>query len=265
MSTQLPDEVQVTSHGAVRIITLNRGEHRNAVNAKMHHGLTEVWRQVAADPDARAVVLTGVGSNFCAGGDFEFMQESQDPHGRWRVMEEGRQIITEMLRFPLPVVAAVNGPAVGLGCSLAVLCDIVLIADSAHLADPHVLVGLVAGDGGAAMWPAHTSMLRAKEFLLTGDRICAPDAVSMGLANHVVPDAELQDRAMALAQRLAQVPARAVQDTKRALNMHLEQAITGPMNFAIAAERYSMADAPHVAFVEAQAARRAERAQVRET
>jgi enoyl-CoA hydratase len=260
VTAQLPDEISVTAHGSVRVIRLNRRAQRNAVNAEMHRGLSEVWQVVAADQDARAAVLTGVGSSFCAGGDFAFMQESQDPRGRWRVMEEGRRIITEMLRFPLPLVAAVNGPAVGLGCSLAVLSDIVLIAESAHLADPHVLVGLVAGDGGAAIWPAHTSMLRAKEFLLTGDRISPADAVAMGLANHVVPDAKLEERALALAERLAAAPAGALRDTKRALNMHLEQAMTGPMNFAIAAERYSMADEPHIAFVEQQATRRAQRA-----
>ena len=248
----MADEIQVRAHGAVRVVTLNRPEERNAVNAAMHQGLVEIWRELADDTEARAVVLTGAGGAFCAGGDFAFMLECQEPDGRWRVMDEARRIITEMVRFPLPVVAAVNGPAVGLGCSLAALCDLVLISDSAYLADPHVLVGLVAGDGGAAVWPLHTSLHRAKEFLLTGDRVDAETAVNIGLANRVVPAAELLDEAIALAGRLAKVPARALQETKRALNMHLEQAMTGPMGYAVAAERYSMGDSPHVTFVEAQ-------------
>jgi enoyl-CoA hydratase len=256
----LPEEIVVSEDGPVRVVTLHRPDQRNAVNAGMHRGLTEVWAQLAQDPDARAVVLTGVGDTFCAGGDFAFMLESQEPAGRWRAIEEGRRIITEMVRFPLPLVAALNGPAVGLGCSLAVLCDIVLIADTAHLADPHVLVGLVAGDGGAAVWPSHVSLLRAKEFLLTGDPVSPADAVAMGLANRVVAKGELLEEALRLAHRLAAVPPRALQDTKRALNMHLERSISGPMDFALSAERYSMADEPHVAFVQSQAARRAARA-----
>lgn len=255
----LPDEIRLTADGPVRIVTLHRPDDRNAVNSAMHHGLTRVWAEIARDPDARSVVLTGAGDSFCAGGDFAFMLECQDPNGRWRAIEEGRRIITEMVDFPLPVIAAVNGPAVGLGASLAALSDIVLLADSAHLADPHVLVGLVAGDGGAAAWPSHASLHKVKEFLFTGDPVGPDDAVAMGLANRVIPRDQLLDQALALAHRLAALPARALQDTKRALNMHFLQSMAGPMDFALTAERYSMADEPHVAFVHSMAARRAAR------
>ena len=98
-----------------------------------------------------------------------------DPVARDESLREGAQIIEEMLRFPLPVIAAVNGPAVGLGCSVAVLCDIVLMSEAAYLADPHVAAGLVAGDGGAAFWPLLTPILRSREYLFTGDRIPAAD------------------------------------------------------------------------------------------
>ena len=114
-----------------------------------------------------------------------------------------RRLVEDMLNLHLPVVAAVNGPAVGLGCTLATLCDIVFIDESTFLADPHVTVALVAGDGSAVTWPFMTSMLRVKQYLLTGDRIPAAVAVELGLANFAVPAASLLPDATAFAQRLA--------------------------------------------------------------
>jgi enoyl-CoA hydratase len=244
------DVITVTEDGPVRILTLNRPKERNAVNADLHHRLTTIWREVADDRAAMAVVLTGAGVAFSAGGDFDFMAQVAEPDARWRSMEEGRRIILEMLHFPLPVVAAVNGPAVGLGASLAVMSDIVLLADCAYLADPHVAVGLVAGDGGAATWPAHVSLLHAKEFLFLGDKVSPERAVAMGLANRVVPADDLASEAGALARRLAALPQPALRDTKRALNAVLEQGLAATRNYALAAERYSMASVEHRDFVE---------------
>ena len=188
METKLPDEIQVESEGPLRIVTLNRPEQLNATNAALHRGVAEVWRVLAADPDARVVILTGAGTAFSAGGDFGFLvQLQQDEALRDQTIVEARTILLDMLAFPLPVIAAVNGPAVGLGCSLALSCDLVLLSDRAHLADPHLNVGLVAGDGGAALWPLYTSLLRAKEFIFTGERIAPEQAVALGLANRVVP------------------------------------------------------------------------------
>lgn len=255
MTFVVPAEMDLQSDGPVRVITLNRPDALNAVNVPLHTALTQVWASIAADDEARAVVLTGAGRAFSAGGDVEFMQRGRDPELRARTVEEARRIMLEMLTFPLPIIAAVNGPAVGLGASLAVLCDLVYIADTAYLADPHVLVGLVAGDGGAAMWPLHTSLMRAKEFLFTGDRVDAPTAVAIGLANRVVPGDEVLQEAIALGHRLARVPAVALRDTKRALNMHALQAATGPLEFALTAERYSMGDGPYTAFLDHQLAK----------
>jgi enoyl-CoA hydratase len=160
-------------------------------------------------------------------------------------MEEARAILLDMIRFPLPLIAAVNGPAVGLGCSLALSCDIVLMSDRAHLADPHVGVGLVAGDGGAALWPLFSSLLRVKEYLFTGEAIAPELAVQIGLANRVVPHADLMDEARRLAHRLARVPQTALRDTKRALQAHVEQAVSGPLEIALQAEIKSMASPEH--------------------
>ncbi len=248
--TALPDELQIHADGPVRIVTLNRPEQLNATNSALHRGLSLVWRQLLEDAEARVVILTGAGKAFSAGGDFHFMTKLQsDEKFREETIDEARTILLDMIRFPLPVIAAVNGPAVGLGCSLALSCDLVLISDQAHLADPHLNVGLVAGDGGAALWPLMTSMLRAKEFIFTGDRIGPEQAVQLGLANRVVPDAELMAEATKLAQRLARLPARALRDTKRALNAHIEKAVAGPLEIALQAEMASMASPEHAARV----------------
>src|SRR5262245_30172254 len=150
----LPSDLSVTADGPIRLVELNRPDELNSASEALHEALAVVWDAVAADADARAVVLTGRGRAFSAGGNFDLMTRSQrDPEYREQSVAEARRIITGMLRCPLPIVAAVNGPAVGLGCSLAVLSDLVLIADDAYLSDPHVRVGLVAGDGGALMLP----------------------------------------------------------------------------------------------------------------
>ena len=237
MKYDLPPELLVEEDGPVRIVVMNRPDRLNAVNEGLHKGMASVWRQIAADPGARAAILTGAGPAFCAGGDMEwFGAVSDDAELRVNVMREAKEVVHEMVRFPLPLVGAVNGAAVGLGCSSAVLCDIVLMADNAFLADPHVGVGLVAGDGGAVTWPLFMSLLKAKEYLFTGEKIRAEKAEQLGLCNRVVPAAELQAEALTLAHKLAALPAKALQDTKRALNLHLQQAVTRVLDFAIAAE-----------------------------
>jgi enoyl-CoA hydratase len=235
MNYDLPPELLVEADGPVRIVTLNRPDALNALNQTLHDAVHHVWAQIAQDDDARAVVLTGAGRAFSAGGDIPwFKRNAEDFWYRRRGGRNASALVDEMLRFHLPVVAAINGPAVGLGCSVAVLCDIVLIADTAYMADPHVQVGLVAADGGAMSWPLMMSLLKAKEYLLTGDRIPADQAVALGLANRVVPAAELRDEALRLAHRLASLPPQAVQDTKRALNLHAQLAAqtVGPFAFA---------------------------------
>lgn len=246
MTYDLPDELTVEADGPVRTVVINRPDDLNAVNAALHRALAEVWRQLAADREARVVILTGAGRAFCAGGDLDWITSFlDDPVARHESLREGAQIIEEMLRFPLPVIAAVNGPAVGLGCSVAVLCDIVLMADTAHLADPHVAVGLVAGDGGAAFWPLLTPILRSREYLYTGSRIPAATAVELGLATRTTAPDDLLPEAMRLARRLADQPPEAVQGTKRIVNMYLSQALSGPVQAGFAAEAATMASAEH--------------------
>jgi enoyl-CoA hydratase len=205
----LPDELTVEADGPVRTVTINRAAQRNCVNKNLHWAMANVWRQLAADTAAKVVILTGAGRAFCAGGDLNWIATFlDDPVARDESIREGAQIIEEMLRFPLPVIAAVNGPAVGLGCSAALLCDILLISESAYLADPHVAVGLVAGDGGAA-------------------------------------PGELLPEAAKLAQRLAAQPPEALRGTKRVVNMYLSQVLGGPMQAGFAAEVATMQTDDH--------------------
>ena len=246
MTYDLPPELAVEADGPVRTVLINRPEQLNAVNQPLHWALANVWRQLAADAGARVVILTGAGRAFSAGGDLDWITTFLgDPVARDESLREGAQLIEELLRFPLPVIAAVNGPAVGLGCSLAVLCDIVLISGQAHLADPHVSVGLVAGDGGAAFWPLLTPILRSREYLYTGDRIPAATAVELGLATRVTAPEDLMPEARRLAVRLASQPAEAIQGTKRVVNLHLSQALSGAMQSGFAAEAVTMRSAEH--------------------
>lgn len=177
-------------------------------------------------------------ASLLAGGDFAYLAElAQDADLRAKTIAHGRDIVLGMARCRVPVVAAVNGPAVGLGCSLVALSDIVYIAPDAYLADPHVQVGLVAADGGPLTWPLHISLMLAKEYALTGQRIAAQRAVELGLANHVAADPVAE--AVACAQRIVKLPQQAVESTKRVLNIHLERAVLASLDYALSAEHQS--------------------------
>ncbi|HVW43737.1 MAG TPA: enoyl-CoA hydratase/isomerase family protein, partial [Amycolatopsis sp.] len=133
----------------------------------------------------------------------------------------------------------------GLGCSIASLGDIIYASTNAFFADPHVSIGLVAGDGGAATWPLMMSLVRAKEYILTGDRITADEAYRLGLVNHVVPPEELLPSALAMAHRLAAQPRQAIQETKRALNLHIQRAAYAVLDVAMTAESESFLTDEH--------------------
>jgi enoyl-CoA hydratase len=234
----MPVEIDVRADGALRIITLNRPDSLNSVNDNLHVGLARLWQRLTDDPTARAAVITGAGRAFSAGGDFSYLKElSADADLRAKTIRDGREIVLGMARCRIPLVAAVNGPAVGLGCSLVALSDIVYIAEDAYLADPHVQVGLVAADGGPLTWPLHISLLLAKEYALTGSRISAQRAVELGLANHVAADPFAE--AIACAEKILELPQQAVESTKRVLNIHLERAVLASLDYALSAEHQS--------------------------
>jgi enoyl-CoA hydratase/carnithine racemase len=247
----LPDELVVTAHGPIRIVTLNRPGALNGATLVLHQALARVWTHIAADAEARAVILTGSGTTFSAGGDFGYMQDNiDDAEMRRQTMLEARAIVRGIVRLPIPVIAAVNGPAVGLGCSLAVLSDLVLLSDRSFLADPHLRMGLVTGDGGM-VWPLLTGLLRAKEYLFLGQKILPDKAVELGLASRVVAADELMAEAMTLATRLAKVPQDALRDTKLGLNSYIEAQLENAFETAFRGEEESMGSPEHAAAVAA--------------
>jgi enoyl-CoA hydratase len=236
----MPKEIQVEADGPLRIITLNRPEELNAVNDNLHVGLARIWNRLSLDPTARAAVITGAGKAFSAGGDFNYIKElSDDVELRTKTIIDGREIVMGMVRCRIPVIAAVNGPAVGLGCSVVALSDIVYMGEKAFLADPHVQLGLVAADGGPLVWPTQMSILQAKEYALTGARIPAAKAVELGLANHVVADPLAE--AIAAAKKILDLPQKAVESTKRILNMQLERTVQITLDYATTAEELTFA------------------------
>jgi enoyl-CoA hydratase len=240
MDYSLPEAVRIEADGPVRIVRLNRPEQLNATNEDLHLGLTRVFPMLSADADARVAVITGEGRAFSAGGDFQLLDRMiKDRELRRTTIAEGRELVLNMIRCRVPVIAAVNGPAVGLGCSVVALSDIVYMAESAYLSDPHVTVGLVAADGGPLTWPLQMSLLLAKEYAFTGERIGAARAKEIGLANHVCPDGEVLSAALAAAHKIAVLPRQAVEATKRALNLHVERAVLASIDFALAAETES--------------------------
>ena len=190
--------------GRILEITMDRPATLNAVDEVMHEELARVFTDASNDADSDIVVLTGAGRAFSSGGDVVFFQKMIDePASFEKTAREAKQIIFSLLDCEKPVIAKLNGHATGLGATIALFCDIVFAADSAKIGDPHVSVGLVAGDGGAVIWPQLIGYARAKEYLMTGTLMTATQAAGMGLINHVVPLAELDVRVGQFADTLA--------------------------------------------------------------
>ncbi len=223
--------------GAVLRVTIDHPESPlNAVDDLLHGEFTRLFADLKREDQARCVLLTGAGRAFSAGGDFNWFPTLDNLASLEHLRRDAKQMIWDLLDVPLPIVAAVNGPAIGLGASLALLCDVIWMAETATIADPHVLVGIVAGDGGAAIWPLAVGPARAKEYLLTGDAVPAVEAERMGLVNHVVPDSELQTTALDFATRLAQGAPLAVQYTKQAVNKVIKNALNTAFDTSTALE-----------------------------
>jgi enoyl-CoA hydratase len=217
--------VTVRREGPVAVLTINRPSRANALDGEITDALLAALAELKADPQVRCLLLTGAGRSFSAGGDISTIQEMRaDPLFRREILESHGDLFWEMLRLPFPSVAAVNGAAVGAGCTVALLCDLVVMADDASLSDPRVALGLLDGAGGLVLWPLLTSLSAAKEHLLLGDRVTAGECHRLGLANRVVPAAELATEAGSLAERLAALPPEAVQKVRALLNEHVERA-----------------------------------------
>ena len=223
----------------------------NAVDGRLHHDLGELFRTLKTESRARAVVLTGRGRAFSAGGDLEWFPSLRTVERAHALRREGKQIIWDQLDVEIPIVCGLNGAAAGLGASIALLCDIIVMAESAVIVDPHVNVGLVAGDGGAAVWPLLLGPLAAKRHLLVGEPLRAPEALRLGVAAEVCPKPEVGDRARVWADRLAAGAPLAVQGTKMAINAQLKLALLTSFDLSTALELPCLLSADHAEAVDA--------------
>jgi 2-(1,2-epoxy-1,2-dihydrophenyl)acetyl-CoA isomerase len=217
------ETIDLQIHGAVAEVTLNRPERLNAWNEQFGEELRKVILEDVADPSVRAALITGAGRGFSSGADLKDMLERGASQGEAPDVGEMLRtryhpIITGIRELPKPVVAAVNGPAVGIGCSLALACDLVWAAESAIFGLAFVNIGLVPDGGSTFLVPAAVGKARALEMALLGDPLRAPDALAWGLINRVLPDAKLMDEARALTGRLAAGPTLSYANSKRALN-----------------------------------------------
>jgi len=238
--------IRFERQGAVLRVVLDRPDSDlNAVDDLLHAELSSLFPALQNEREARAVLLTGAGRAFSAGGDLGWFATLQDPERLEHLRLDGKQMIWDLLDVHLPIVCALNGPAMGLGASLALLCDVIFMAESATIGDPHVRVGIVAGDGGTVAWPLAVGPARAKQYLLTGDPVPAAEAERMGLVNAAVPDAQLDEVASAFAQRLAAGAPLAVQYTKQAVNKLVKEALNTSFDVATALEIVTFRSADH--------------------
>ena len=217
------ETIQLTIEDSVANVTLNRPERLNAWNAQFGDELRDALLKDAADPSVRAVLITGAGRGFSSGADLKDMLEQAMsgepvPDVGSLLKERYHPIITGIRELPKPVVAAVNGPAVGIGCSLALACDLIWAAESAVFGLAFVNIGLVPDGGSTFLVPAAVGKARAHEMALLGQPVSAEEAFEWGLINKVVPDDQLMDEARGLAKRLAAGPTLSYANSKRALN-----------------------------------------------
>jgi enoyl-CoA hydratase/carnithine racemase len=233
----------------VATITLNRPDRLNAVGDGMHEELEDVFGRLNGDAEVNAVLLTGAGRAFCAGGDISTMGGERDsgprPAPQISMSRGPRRLILNILEVEAPIVVAMNGDAVGLGATLALFGDIIVASENARIGDTHVRMGLVAGDGGAVIWPLMVGVHKAKEALLLGELIPAPDAERIGLLNHVVPADEVLPKARELAERLAAGPTWAVRWTKSSINKLVRERMNLILDASLAFEALTVTTEDH--------------------
>lgn len=244
--------IEFERQGRVLTIALNRPEQRNAVNARLHHELSRVFTDAQRDEGSDIVVLTGRGRAFCAGGDIDWMQQSIDEPAEFeRTAREAKDIVYSQLDLEKPLICKLNGHATGLGASLALLSDVIIASDEARIGDPHVSVGLVAGDGGALIWPQLVGYAKAKRYLLTGELLSAKEAERIGLLTEVVPLAQLDGAVDALASQLASGATKAIRWSKITANLPLRQLFHSYFDAGVAYECMSNLTQDHAEAVRA--------------
>ena len=204
----------------VLVITINRPEVMNATNGRLHWELTKIWGVVTDDAKTKVAVITGAGDQaFSAGGDLEWVAGMVgNPKEIANTMTEASDVVYNMMACDKPIISAINGVAVGAGLAVAFLADISIMAEEAKITDGHVKIGVAAGDHAAILWPLLCGMAKAKYYLMTAEFVNGKEAERIGLVSLCVPRAELMDKAMAVANKLANGSQQAIRFTKRSLN-----------------------------------------------
>jgi len=254
------ETISLERDGDVLVATIDHPSSPvNAVDAVLHRDLGELFSTLQRERSARAVLLTGAGKAFSAGGDMDWFPQLRSVEAVHDLRKDGRQLIWDLLDVEIPIVCGLNGSAAGLGASVALLCDVVVMSERAVIVDPHVTVGLVAGDGGAAIWPLLVGPLAAKRYLLLGEPLTAEAALAAGVAAEVCAPDDVGGRAMVWARRLAAAAPLAVQGTKTAINAQIRQAMLTSFDLSTALEIPCMLSADHVEAVDAYVAKRTPR------
>lgn len=233
---------------AIMTVTLNRPEKRNAFIPAWHIEIPEIFEKIHRDDRVRCVILTGAGQAFCAGGDVAAMAAAKEDHMtkilNW--LRDVKATVVRIMECDKPVIAKVNGAAVGLGSSLVAACDVSFISEKAIIGDTHVKVGLSASDGGTALWGLHMGVNRQKEYLWRAELMSGQRAAEIGLCNYCVPAAELDRTVQEFAELIASQPPRAVQWTKRAINAPLINQVSTNFDTAVPLEVITAIGEDHV-------------------
>lgn len=246
--TPLPDfdMLSLDRQGRRLTITFDRPEVLNAFGKVMHREFVEALHFAMRDPDSDVIVLTGAGKAFSAGGDLDRMEEIMESPAEFDLeAADAKRIVFTLLDIEKPVIARVNGAAVGLGATVALLCDVVFADETAKIGDPHVKVGLVAGDGGAVIWPQLLGFARAKEYLMTGRLLSGAEAAAIGLVNHAVPAEELDARVDSFCEELMGGNTQAIRWTKVTVNLELKRIAHALMDPGIAYEAVTARSQAH--------------------
>src|ERR1700757_1189061 len=218
-------------HGVLEVVMSGEGANKSGLataDERMHYELAEIWRDIDRDPDTRVAIIRGEGKGFSAGGDLQLVEDmANDFEVRPRVWREARDLVYNVINCGKPIVSAMHGPAVGAGLVAGLLADISIAAKSARIIDGHTRIGVAAGDHAAIIWPLLCGLAKAKYYLLLCEPINGEEAERIGLVSLAVDGAELEERALKTAVRLAEGAPSAIRWTKYALNNWLRQA--GPI------------------------------------
>lgn len=263
MAIEVEQQVAVHSHAGVALIRLNRPDKLNAIGAVMRQQLSDAIKQAERDDEVRVVVLTGSGRAFSAGGDISEMDKgmgTRTPEELGRVLrDEYGAMFRRMRSMPKPVIAALNGPALGIGASFALACDIRIAVPEAYITEAFINIGLVMEGGASYLLPRLVGLGVAFEMFFTGKPIPAADAHRLGLINRIVPADRLEDEVRELAEHIAQQPRQALAGVKKAVNRAMQSSYEEAVEFESYLQEAQAANGEFAAGVEKFVAARAKK------